>query len=80
MHGDPARRKGERDAPGPHAQFERPTASGELGEDLDGRLHDARVEHLRAGQVVPRRHGFVEVTVVVRARSLAGCGNSEIEH
>jgi hypothetical protein len=65
VHRHSSLRERERDAARPDPQFQRAPGAGELGEDLDGRVDERRVEHLRLGFVVPRGDALVEVAVVV---------------
>jgi hypothetical protein len=57
--------RGECDPARPDSEFECASASGKLDEQIDGRLHDRRVEHFCYGLVVPRGDAPVEVAVVV---------------
>ena len=53
------------DAPRPDAQFQRPATAGQPGQDIDGRVHHARLEHLRRLFVVGRRYPFSEVAILI---------------
>lgn len=55
----------ERDPARSDPELESASTLGELGEELDGRLDDVQVEHVRSGLVVRGGDAFVEVTVVV---------------
>ena len=66
MHRHAALRERQRDPARPDPELERASAPGELGEEVDDRVDDRRVEHLRVdGLVVPRGDALVEVAVVV---------------
>jgi hypothetical protein len=55
-------------------------APGELDEEVDGRVDDRRVEHLRRGVVVRRRDTLVEVAVgVVHRRKLPRRSGVELD-
>ena len=46
MHADAALRERQRDATGADAELERGAAAGQIGEEVDHRLHDRGLEHL----------------------------------
>ena len=46
MHGNAALGEGQRDAAGADAELERRAVAGQIGEEVDGRVDDRRVEHL----------------------------------
>ena len=74
MHGHSPPREGERDPAGPDPELERASAARELGEEVDDRVDDLRVEHVGRRFVVPRRDGLVEVAVFVHRANVAGVG------
>jgi hypothetical protein len=45
-------------------------APGKLSEQVDDRVDDRRVEHVRGGLVVPRGNALVEIAVVVHGGNL----------
>ena len=64
MHGDAAGRQRQGDPAGPDAELERPAVAGEVGEELDGRIHDRGIVHL-GGIVVGHGDFLAEVAVIV---------------
>jgi hypothetical protein len=54
VHRHAAARERQCDAARPDPELERSSGPGELDEELDRRIDDGRVEHLRGGPVVPR--------------------------
>ncbi len=65
VHADSALRERQRDPAGADPELERGAAPGELGEEIDGRIDDGRIEHVRLRLVVPRGDALAEVAVVV---------------
>ena len=60
-----ASRERDRDAARADAQLECATVTGKLGQEVDGRLHGRRIEHLVVGFVVGSRDRLAEETVVI---------------
>ena len=63
VHRHPSLRERERDPARADPELERAPAPGQLGEEVDGRVDDRRVEHVRGGLVVPGGDPLVEVAV-----------------
>ena len=70
MDGNAARREWQGDPPRPDPELERASIPGEVGQEVDSRAHDRRVEHLVGVFVVGRGHAFAELTVIVHALTL----------
>ena len=63
MHVDAALRERHRDPAGADAELERIAVAGEVGEEVDGRLDDRRVELLAGRLVVPLGDALAEVVL-----------------
>ena len=63
MDADAAPRERQRDPAGADAKLERGAVAGQLGEEVDDRFDDCRVEHVGARLVVPLRHALAEVVL-----------------
>ena len=70
MNTDAALREWQRDPARADAELEGASASSELGQEVDCRLDDGRVEHVGARLVVPRRNPLAKV-VLGHRQSLA---------
>ena len=70
MHPDAASRERERDAARADAELERGSVAGQLGQEVDDRIDDARLEHVGGLFVVALGHALSEV-VLGHTRTLA---------